>query len=102
MKNNITASEDYNVTDIVQLIHVNTSESSVIIPIVDDIILELDEIFQAEIGLQNSEDRNCVILQPKMVNITIMDDDSELCRMKISIQYKIIILYYSCCNWVTT
>ena len=54
-----------------------TQPASVIIPIVDDDVLELDETFQAEISLQNSEDRNCVILQPNVVDITILDNDSE-------------------------
>ena len=58
-----------------------TQPASVIIPtIVDDNLLELDEIFQVEIGLQNSEDRNCIILQPNVVDITIMDDDCESCK----------------------
>ena len=58
----------------------NTTEpASVIIPIVNDSITELDEIFQVEISLHDSEDTNCILLQPSVVNVTIMDDDSESC-----------------------
>ena len=73
-----TALKDYHTTNLEGTIYVNaTQPASVIIPIVDDKVLELDETFQVEISLQNSEDRNCVILQPNVVDITILDDDSE-------------------------
>ena len=58
----------------------NTAQSaSMIIPIVNDSITELEEIFQVEISLHDSEDSNCILLQPSVVGITIMDDDSESC-----------------------
>ena len=57
----------------------NTSQpASVTVLIVDDDVLEPDEAFQVEIRLQRSEDRNCVILQPSIVEITTLDNDSEL------------------------
>lgn len=73
--------EDYDATNLEETIYANTTQpASVIIPIVDDNVLELNEIFQAEISIQNSEDRNCVVLQPNAVDITIMNNDSELCK----------------------
>ena len=54
-----------------------TQPASVSIMIVDDDVLELDESFQVEISLWNSEDRNCLILQPNVIGITIVDNDSE-------------------------
>ena len=59
----------------------NTSQqASVIITILDDNVFEADKSFQIEIHLiLRSEDRNsCVILQPSAVDITILDNDSEL------------------------
>jgi hypothetical protein len=50
----------------------------VIIPIVYDTVLESNEIFQVEIDLLNNEDRTCVALQPNIVDVVIVDDDSEL------------------------
>ena len=51
---------------------------SVMIPIIDDNVLELNETFRVEIGILNDEDRTCVTLQPNVVNVIIVDDDSEL------------------------
>ena len=81
-KSVITASTDYNATNLEGTVYVNAAQPAlVIVPIiVDDNLLELDEIFQVEIDLQNSEDRNCVILQPNVGDITIMDDDYESCK----------------------
>ena len=56
----------------------NTSQTQVTIPIVGDALLERNETFRAEISLVRTEDSNCVILQPDTVDITILDDDSEL------------------------
>ena len=53
-----------------------TQPSSVNVTIVDNGILESNETFQVEISLQNSEDSNCVILQPNVIDVTIVDDDS--------------------------
>ena len=53
-----------------------TQPSLVNVTIVDNGILESNEIFQVEISLQNSEDSNCVILQPNVIDVTIVDDDS--------------------------
>ena len=50
---------------------------------VDDNTLNLNKILQVEISLQNREDRNCVLLQPSVANITIMDDDSEIMKMTL-------------------
>ena len=59
--------------------YVSESQSeSVMIPIIDDNVLELNETFQVEIGILNNEDRTCVTLQPNVVNVIIVDDDSEL------------------------
>ena len=52
--------------------------ASVMIPIIDDNVLELNETFRVEIGILNDEDRTCVTLQPNVVDIIIVDDDSEL------------------------
>ena len=52
--------------------------ASVMIPIVHDNVLELNETFQVEIDILNDEDRTCVALQPNVVNVIIVDDDSEL------------------------
>ena len=61
--------------------------ASVMIPIIDDNVLELNETFQVEIGILNDEDRTCVTLQPNVVNVIIVDDDSELkewlCKINI-------------------
>ena len=73
--------DDYYATNLEGTIYANTTQpASVIVPIVDDNVLELNEIFRADITLQNSEDRNCVVLQPNAVDITIMNNDSELCK----------------------
>lgn len=53
-----------------------TQPSSVNVTIVDNGILESNETFQVEISLQNSEDSNCVILLPNVIDVTIVDDDS--------------------------
>ena len=52
--------------------------ASVMIPIIDDNVLELNETFRVEIGILNDEDRTCVTLQPNVVDIIIVDNDSEL------------------------
>lgn len=55
----------------------NATQPSVVnVTIVDNGILESNETFQVEISLQNSEDSNCVILQPNVIDVTIVDDDS--------------------------
>jgi hypothetical protein len=78
--NGIAALGDNNVSGTV---YVNESPSILVIPLttVDDKTLNLNKILQVEISLQNSEDRNCVLLQPDVVNITITDDDGELVKM---------------------
>ena len=74
---NTAALEDYTTTDIEGMFNMNaTQPSSVNVTIVDNGILESNEIFQVEISLQNSEDSNCVILQPNVIDVTIVDDDS--------------------------
>ena len=74
----IIAVEDYNATDFEGMILVNTSQSAALtIQIVDDDLLELNETFQVEIGLLDLEDSNCVILQPNVANVTILDNDSK-------------------------
>ena len=79
----IAASEDYSATDLEGIIYVSDSQPAlVMIPIiVDDNILESNETFQVEIGILNTEDRKCIALQPNVVDITIMDDDSELSKI---------------------
>ena len=75
----ISASEDYIAIDLERIIIVSESQpASVMIPIVPDGVLELNETFQIEIGILNNEDRTCVTLQPNVVNVIIVDDDSEL------------------------
>ena len=67
-------------------IYVNHSSQSILVIqliTVDDNILNLNKILQIEISLQNSEDRNCVLLQPNVANITIMDDDGEIMKMTL-------------------
>lgn len=72
------ALKDYNETNMEGTINVNAARPALMtLLIVDDDVLELDETFQVEISLQNSEDENCIILQPNVVDITIMDNDSE-------------------------
>ena len=80
----IIASEDYSATGLGGIIHVSDSQPAlVMIPIiVDDNILESNETFQVEIGILNTEDRKCVALQPNVVDITIMDDDSKLSKIR--------------------
>ena len=51
--------------------------SSVMILIVHDNVLELNETFRIEIGILDNEDRTCVTLQPNVVEVIIVDDDSE-------------------------
>ena len=83
--NVIAASEDNTDTGTVYVNY--TSQSILVIPLimVDDNILNLNKILQVEISLQNREDRNCVLLQPKVVNITITDDDGEIMKMKMTL-----------------
>ena len=70
--------EDYTAADLEGVIYVNTSQpASVTVKIMDDSVLEPDETFQIKISLLGS-DRNCVILQPSVIDITIIDNDSEL------------------------
>ena len=52
--------------------------ASVMIPIIDNNVLELNEAFQVEIGILNNEDRIRVALQPNVVDVIIVDEDSEL------------------------
>ena len=81
----IAASGDNIDTGTVYVNH--TSQSILVIPLitVDDNILNLNKILQVEISLQNREDRNCVLLQPSVANITITDDDSEITKMKMTL-----------------
>ena len=79
----IAASGDNNATGTV---YVNYGSPSIlVIPLsaVDDNTLNLNKILQVEISLQNHDDRNCVLLQPNVADITIMDDDSEIMKMKM-------------------
>ena len=102
----ISASEDYIATDLERIIYVSESQpASVMIPIIDDDILELNETFQVEIGILNDEDRTCVTLQPNVVNVIIVDDDSELNFTEWLCKTIIMTLYTthnnnSCCNWL--
>ena len=69
-------------------VYVNhTSQSILVIPLitVDDNTLNLNKILQVEISLQNREDRNCVLLQPNVADITITDDDGEIMKMKMTL-----------------
>ena len=69
-------------------VYVNyTAQSILVIPLsaVDDNTLNLNKILHVEISLQNREDRNCVLLQPNVANITITDDDGEIMKMKMTI-----------------
>ena len=80
----IAASGDNNAS--AGTVYVNhISQSILVIPLitVDDNTLNLNKILQVEISLQNREDRNCVLLQPSVANITIMDDDSEIMKMTL-------------------
>ena len=83
--NVIAASGDNIDTGTVYVNH--TSQSILVIPLitVDDNTLNLNKILQVEISLQNREDRNCVLLQPSVANITITDDDGEIMKMKMTI-----------------
>ena len=72
-----TAPEDY-IHMSANLTLTNTSQAQVTVPIVGDALLERNETFRAEINLIRVEDSNCVILQPDTVDITILNDDSEL------------------------
>ena len=60
-------------------IFLNLSHGSypVVLPLMDDDLLEANETFIATINLTRMEDRNCVVLVPDTVEITIVDDDSE-------------------------
>ena len=76
----VSVPEDYTATDLEGMVNVNTSQqTSVTILIVDNNMLEPNESVQIEISLLKSEITNCVILQPSMADITILDNDSELC-----------------------
>ena len=83
--NVIAASEDNTDTGTVYVNY--TSQSILVIPLimVDDNILNLNKILQVEISLQNREDRNCVLLQPNVADITITDDDGEIMKMKMTL-----------------
>ena len=55
-----------------------TNESyTVVIPVVDDGLLETDEVFRAALNLTMMEDSNCVVLAPNTVEIIILDNESE-------------------------
>ena len=59
------------------MIRVSTSQpASVTVMIVDDDVFKSEEVFQIQVFLPASEDRNCVILQPSVIEITILDNDS--------------------------
>ena len=49
----------------------------VVVPLVDDELLEANETFTAAISLTQTEDRSCVVLRPNTVEITLLDNDSE-------------------------
>lgn len=48
------------------------------VPIMEDALLEANETFKAEINLVRMEDSNCILLEPSIADITILDNDSEL------------------------
>ena len=73
----VSVPEDYTTTNSEGVIHVSTSQpASVLVMIVADSVFEPDENFLIEILLPESEDRNCVILQPNAIDITIRDNIS--------------------------
>ena len=72
------APEDYGDVS-VNLTLTNTSQqASVTVSIVGDALLELNETFRSEINLVGMENSSCVLLLPSSVDVTILDDDSEL------------------------
>ena len=75
----VSVTEDYSAFVPADLIYVSTTrQASVTVPIIDDALLELNETFQAEIEFIRNEDSNCVVLQPSIADITIVDDDGCL------------------------
>ena len=59
-------------------IFTNTSQPALVtVPIMEDGILELNETFRAEISLVEDDESNCVLLQPVIVEVTILDNDSK-------------------------
>ena len=57
---------------------INVIESlPIVLPIINDDLLETNETFTAEISLTRIEDRNCIVLRRSTAEITILDDDGE-------------------------
>ena len=67
------------------------------VPIVDDLVMELSEVFTASISLENSSDH--VELMPNSISITISDDDGTVpivCNTIIIIYFNV----YRTCIWI--
>ena len=94
MGHSATALERYSTTTTEGTVYVNVTPALLVIPIItidDNNTLNSNKTFQVEISLQNSEDRDCVILQPSVADITIMDDDCEFVK-----------IYYCCILLIMT
>ena len=73
-----TAPEDYGFVSTVFIFNNISQQASVMVPIMEDALLEANETFKAEINLVRMEDSNCILLEPSIADITILDNDSEL------------------------
>ena len=73
----LLVADDLNVSSSGISFNLSRESYVVVIPVVDDGLLEANETFTAAINLTTMEDSNCVVLVPNTVKITILDNDSE-------------------------
>lgn len=73
-----TVQEDFGPTSANLTLDNASQQVNVNVSIFGDDLLEMNETFRAQIILVNVEDSNCVLLQPAVANVTILDDDREL------------------------
>ena len=48
------------------------------IPILDDDLLEINEIFRVEIMAIGNDSMNCTLVQPNVVDVSIIDNDCKI------------------------
>ena len=54
-----------------------SQEALVVIPILEDELLEINENFRVEIVVIGNDSTNCLLVQPSAVDVVIIDNDSK-------------------------
>ena len=79
----LSATNDFNIPSSEIFLNLSHGSYPVVLPLMDDDLLEANETFITMINLTRMEDRHCVVLVPDTVEITIVDNDSETLIMQI-------------------